>query len=103
MKHPSPPLPPVGLTLTCFPVPDFFLVVVAENNHTTVHPNRCGGMQMDRAAAGTTHINSGAFPGNPFEADLYSFPQSRFPTALAVNPPNTPASTLMAWQCAFSR
>ncbi|MGH8064372.1 MAG: hypothetical protein ACRERE_03870 [Candidatus Entotheonellia bacterium] len=96
MKRSSPPLPPAGLSLIFFPAAYFFLVIVADHDHTAVYPDGCGGMQPDRTVASTLCINSGAFSSNPYEADLYNFPLSRFPAALAVNPPNTPAHTLMA-------
>jgi hypothetical protein len=95
MEHSSPLLPPVGLPLTFLPAAYFFLVIVTENEHTAVYPTGCGGVQTDRTAPSTICANSGAFPSDPCEADLYSFPLSRFPAALAVNPPNTPAPTLM--------
>jgi hypothetical protein len=95
MKRSRPPLPPVVLPLAILPAADFFLVIVAENEHTAIHPTGCGSMQTDRTAPSTICVNSGAFRSDPCEADLYSFPLSRFPAALAANPPNTPAPTLM--------
>jgi hypothetical protein len=95
MEHSSPPLLPVGLPLTFLPAAYFFLVIVAENEHTAIYPDGCGGMQTDRTVPSTICINSGAFPSDYCEADLYSLPLSRFPAALAVDPPKTPAPTLM--------
>jgi hypothetical protein len=96
MEHSSPPLLPVGLPLTFLPAAYFFLVIVAENMHTAIYPEGCGGMQTDRTAPSTICINSGAFPSDPCEADLSSLPLSRLPAPLAVDPPNTPASTPVA-------
>ena len=67
--------------------------IVAEYDMQTIHPNGCGGMQASTQAAGRIYINSGAFPGNPDESDLYAFPAdvaSYLSTA-----PNVPAPTLI--------
>jgi hypothetical protein len=69
--------------------------IVAEYDNAAVHPNGCGGMQTGTSTASKVYINSGAFPGNPFEADLYSFPLSGFPVPPTFNPPNTLASILV--------
>jgi hypothetical protein len=95
MNQPSPPLPRVKFTRTFIAAPYLFLAIVPEYDNTSVRPNGCGSIQTDRTTASTMYINSGVFPGNLFEAELYSFPLSGFPVALAVNPPNTPAPTLM--------
>jgi hypothetical protein len=78
------------------PAPYLLHVIIAEYGNTTVHSNRCGDMQPDGTAASTIYIDSGAFPSNRYEANLYSFPLSGFPTALTVTPANTPPLTLMA-------
>jgi hypothetical protein len=78
------------------PAPYLLHVIVTEYDNITVHPNGCGDMQPEGTAASTIYIASGAFPSNPYEAHLYSFPVSGFPTALAVTPSNTPPLTLMA-------
>jgi hypothetical protein len=78
------------------PAPYLLRVIVAEDDNTTVHSNRCGDIQPDGTAASAIYIGSGAFPSNRYEAHLYSFPLSGFPTALAVTPENTPPLGLMA-------
>jgi DNA-binding beta-propeller fold protein YncE len=59
--------------------------IVAEYDKNTVHPNGCGGVEIN----GKMYINAGGgTPANPLESDLYAFPMSGFSS----NPsaPNTP-------------
>jgi hypothetical protein len=67
--------------------------IVAEYDMQTIHPNGCGGMQASTQAAGRIYINSGAFPGNPDESDLYSFPADV--SSYSSSAPNVPAPTVI--------
>jgi DNA-binding beta-propeller fold protein YncE len=66
------------------------MAIVAEYDRAAVHPNGCGGEEID----GKIYINSGGgTAANPLEADLYKFLLSGFSTT--PNPPNTPAPVLV--------
>lgn len=66
------------------------LAIIAEYDKETVHPNGCGGVEVD----GTMYINAGGgTPANPLESDLYAF--SLRSVTSAVSPPNTPAPALV--------
>jgi DNA-binding beta-propeller fold protein YncE len=61
------------------------MAIVAEYDAATVHPNGCGGVEVD----GQMYINAGGgTAANPFESDLYAFTLQDF--TIAPQPPNTP-------------
>jgi DNA-binding beta-propeller fold protein YncE len=67
--------------------------IVAEYDRETIHPNGCGGVEID----GALYINAGGgTAANPLESDLYAFDLSRFATrSLGFDTPNTPAPALV--------
>jgi DNA-binding beta-propeller fold protein YncE len=66
------------------------MAIVAEYDRTAVHPNGCGGVELD----GKMYVNSGGgTAANPLESDLYVFPLSGYSTS--PNPRNTPAPDLV--------
>ena len=66
------------------------MAIVAEYDKATVHPNGCGGVELN----GKMYVNSGGGTAtNPLESDLYTFPMSGFSTT--PNPANTPAPVLV--------
>jgi DNA-binding beta-propeller fold protein YncE len=66
------------------------LAIVAEYDKAAVHPNGCGGTEVQ----GKMYINSGGgTAANPLESDLYAFPLSGFSTT--PNAPNVPAPSLV--------
>jgi DNA-binding beta-propeller fold protein YncE len=66
------------------------MAIVAEYDKATVHPNGCGGVELN----GKMYVNSGGgTAANPLESDLYTFPMSGFSTT--PNPANTPAPVLV--------
>ena len=63
--------------------------IVGEYDRSTVHPNGCGGVELQ----GKMYINAGGgTAANPLESDLYSFPIRAF--SYTPNPPNSPAPRL---------
>jgi hypothetical protein len=66
------------------------MAIIAEYDQATVHPNGCGGVELN----GKMYIDAGGgTTANPLEADLYTFPLSGYSTT--PNPPNTPAPALV--------
>lgn len=66
------------------------MMILAEYDRATVHPNGCGGAE----GAGKMYIRAGGgSAADPVHSDLYAFPLSRYSTA--GNAANAPAPTLV--------
>jgi DNA-binding beta-propeller fold protein YncE len=66
------------------------MAIVGEYDRAAVHPNGCGGVEINAKM----YVNSGGgTAANPLESDLYAFPLSEFSTT--PNPPNTPQPDLV--------